>query len=236
MALPPTCTRRQTRAMPAPQPRWRSPSELVEIGFTRSRVVMMMNEAHSGLRRSVRTRIVGKSILPAAHEAGVRHLAMEALRPAFAAAANENRVAPDESHGYLSQPEMRDLIAAALDLGWTLVPYEADFDSKPRAFANLSWEERTGVKSSRRSTSSRRWPPFARKESSSCGAAMGISRNSASTSGARWDSVCVSCRASSRFRSTRHRASGSTLSSRLVAPSSSSGRTRSRPSGERQDS
>jgi hypothetical protein len=48
----------------------------------------MMNEAHSGLRRSVRTRIVGKSILRAAHESGVRHLAMEALRPDVAAAAN----------------------------------------------------------------------------------------------------------------------------------------------------
>jgi hypothetical protein len=126
--------------MPAPQPRWRSPSELIEIGFTRSRVVMM-NEAHSGLRRSVRTRIVGKSVLQAAHEAGVRQLAMEALRRDFAAVANESRAAPDESVGYLSQPELRDLIAAALDLGWTLVPYEADFDSKPPRFANLSWEE-----------------------------------------------------------------------------------------------
>ena len=126
--------------MPASQPRWRSPSELIEIGFTRSRVVMM-NEAHSGLRRSIRTRIVGKSILPVAHGVGVRQLAMEALRPDFAAAANERRVVPEESRGYLSQPEMRDLIAAALDLGWALVPYEADMGSKPPAFANLSREE-----------------------------------------------------------------------------------------------
>jgi hypothetical protein len=35
---------------------------------------------------------------------------------------------------------MRDLMAAALDLGWALVPYEADFHSKPPAFANLSPE------------------------------------------------------------------------------------------------
>ena len=37
---------------------WRTPEELVEIGFSRARVVMM-NEAHSGDERCVRTREVG---------------------------------------------------------------------------------------------------------------------------------------------------------------------------------
>jgi hypothetical protein len=34
---------------------WRTPEELVEIGFSRARVVMM-KEAHSGDERCVRTR------------------------------------------------------------------------------------------------------------------------------------------------------------------------------------
>lgn len=105
---------------------WRTPNELVTLGFARVPVVLM-NEAHSGLARCVRTREVGRRILPAAHAAGVRHLAMEALHPAFAGAANRERLAP-EAHleSYLGQPEMRALIQAALDLGWTLHCYEAD--------------------------------------------------------------------------------------------------------------
>jgi hypothetical protein len=118
---------------------WRSPEELVKLGFERSRVVMM-NEAHNGLLRSVRCRRVGQQVLSTAHLAGVRHLAMEALGREFAARANERRAVPEHS-GYLGQPEMRDLIQAALELGWTLVPYEADFDLMPHEFANLSMEE-----------------------------------------------------------------------------------------------
>jgi hypothetical protein len=60
---------------------WRTPEELVEIGFERSRVVMM-NEAHNGLERCIRTRDIGRRILPTALRLGVRHLAMEALVPA----------------------------------------------------------------------------------------------------------------------------------------------------------
>jgi hypothetical protein len=67
-----------------PRKKWRSPEELVELGLARSRVVMM-NEHHNGLKRSVRTRVIGKRVLPTAHAAGVRHLAMEALTPKFAA-------------------------------------------------------------------------------------------------------------------------------------------------------
>ena len=104
---------------------WRSPEEIVEIAFRRSSVVMM-NEAHSGLRRCIRTRQIGQRILPIAHQAGVRHLAMEALFPQFAEQSNRTRRLPQGDFGYLSQPEMKDFIQTALDLGWTLVPYEAD--------------------------------------------------------------------------------------------------------------
>lgn len=101
----------------------------------------MVNEAHNGLSRCVRTRRVGATLLPDAHRAGVRRLAMEALTPAFAAEANETRHVPAAVSGYLAQPEMRELIAAALGLGWTLVAYEADFDETPSRFAHLSLEE-----------------------------------------------------------------------------------------------
>lgn len=113
-------------------PVWRSPEELVSIGFERSRVVMM-NEAHSGLQRCIRTREIGRRILPAAHQAGVRHMAMEALMPyEFAEEANRLRCIPDfPSRGYLAQPEMRLFIQAALDLGWILIPYEADIEALP---------------------------------------------------------------------------------------------------------
>ena len=111
---------------------WRSPEALVAIGFQRSSVVMM-NEVHSGLQRCIRTREIGRCILSAAHQAGARHLAMEVLWPySFAAEANRTRqvpVVPEE--GYLAQPEMRLFIQAALDLGWTLVPYEADYEAHP---------------------------------------------------------------------------------------------------------
>ena len=104
---------------------WRSPEEIVEVGFQRS-LVVMMNEAHSGLKRCIRTRQIGKRILPVAHQAGVRHLAMEALFPAFAEYGNRTRRLMEGNLGYLSQPEMMDFMQAALDLGWTLIPYEAD--------------------------------------------------------------------------------------------------------------
>jgi hypothetical protein len=101
----------------------------------------MMNEAHHGLLRCPRTRRVGRAILPAAHAFGVRHLAMEALwSRELVAEANETRRLPP-AEGYLGQQELRELVQAALDLGWTLIAYEADLSSKPAGYANLSREE-----------------------------------------------------------------------------------------------
>lgn len=60
--------------------RWLTPEELMQAGLSRSRVVIM-NEAHDGLLRCRRTREIGIRVLRAAHEVGVRDLAMEALRP-----------------------------------------------------------------------------------------------------------------------------------------------------------
>jgi hypothetical protein len=111
-------------ATPAPPRYWRTPEELVAIGFERSRVVMM-NEAHHMLLRSVRTREVGRRVLPAAHAAGARYLAMEALSGDIANRANDTRTLPEVEGGYLSQPEMRAFVETALDLGWALIAYEA---------------------------------------------------------------------------------------------------------------
>lgn len=109
----------------------RLPEELLSIGFDRSSVVIV-NECHNGMLRCRRTREVGRRLLPVANEAGVRHLAMEALTPAFADEANATRRLPPASAtwAYLAQPDMRDLIADALALGWELVPYECDFNLK----------------------------------------------------------------------------------------------------------
>lgn len=113
---------------------WRTPEELVSIGFAQTRVVMM-NEFHNGNLRCVWTREIGRRILPTAHEAGVRYLAMEALHPQFAEEANRTRTVPEVKQGYLAQPEMRTLIQTALALRWTLLPYEADFDKLPSELA-----------------------------------------------------------------------------------------------------
>jgi hypothetical protein len=115
-----------------PAAAWRTPQALVQEGFRRSRVVML-NEAHDGLTHCVRTRQLGRQLLPNAHAMGARHLAMEALTPDDAQAANTTRRPPHDTDGYLAQPDMAELIQAALALGWTLWPYEADIDHAPAA-------------------------------------------------------------------------------------------------------
>lgn len=128
--------------------RLRRAEELVEIGLSRSRVVLM-NEAHNGWLRCVRTREVGKRVLPVAHAAGVRHLAMEALADrGLVEEANRKRSLPEvRGQSYLAQPEMRRFIQTALDLGWTLIGYEADMSLAPADWDPLSdeftnWRER----------------------------------------------------------------------------------------------
>jgi hypothetical protein len=123
---------RDMRWTEVPAAAWRTPQELIEEGFRRSRVVML-NEAHNGLMRCVRTRQLGRQLLPSAHAMGVRHLAMEALQPGDAEAANTTRRPPDDTDGYLAQPDMAEFIQAALALGWTLWRYEADIDHAPTA-------------------------------------------------------------------------------------------------------
>lgn len=122
---------------------WRTVEELIEIGYRRSRVVMM-NECHAGWFRCIRTRRIGQRILPTVHRLGVRHLAMEALYPSVVEEANRTRHLPATAWGYLAQPEMRAFIQAALALGWTLAAYEANVGQEPPGLSGRqqnNWRE-----------------------------------------------------------------------------------------------
>lgn len=100
---------------------WLAPEELLEIGYQRAPVVMI-NEAHNGWLRCVRTREVGLRLLPVADRAGVRMLAMEA-------GGSPGR--PPPRRGYLGQPEMARLVEEARRLGWTVSGYEAQWSRAP---------------------------------------------------------------------------------------------------------
>lgn len=122
---------------------WRTIEELIEIGYQRSSVVMM-NECHAEWFRCIRTRQIGQRILPTAHQLGVRHLAMEALYPSVVEEVNRTRHLPADAWGYLEQPEMRGFIQVALDLGWMLIAYEADFGQEPSGLSERqrnNWRE-----------------------------------------------------------------------------------------------
>ncbi|HEY8643402.1 MAG TPA: erythromycin esterase family protein [Candidatus Dormibacteraeota bacterium] len=120
---------------------WLTAEDLVREGFRRSRVVIM-NEAHDGHRRCVRTRTVGRRVLPAAMESGARVLAMEALGPPGGAP-------PGMESPYLAQPEMALLMDSARQLGFTLAGYEAEIHRAPadllrdtHAMPFTNWRER----------------------------------------------------------------------------------------------
>jgi hypothetical protein len=106
---------------------WCPVEDLTEWGFSQSPVVMA-NEAHNGLARCIRTRDIGGRIIQAAHRAGVRRLAMEALPWPAHNLPGPIRDIPPAAGGYLAQPDMRRLISTALELGWSLWAYEAVID------------------------------------------------------------------------------------------------------------
>ena len=104
----------------------------------------MANEAHDGLARCVRTREVGVRMVRAAHEAGVRQLAMEALPHPAEGLLGPIRAIHVTAGGYLAQPDMRGLIATGLELGWTLWAYEAAIpaDADPAELLSLEFTNR----------------------------------------------------------------------------------------------
>ena len=127
---------------------WRPVEDLVQWGFAHAPVVMA-NEAHDGLARSIRTREMGVRMVRAAHEAGVRRLAMEALWCRPGEPPGPITAVPPDSGGYLAQPDMRRLIGTALDLGWSLWAYEATIEreagSDPAEMLSMeftNWRER----------------------------------------------------------------------------------------------
>jgi hypothetical protein len=109
---------------------WCSVEELTQWGFAHA-PVLMANEAHNGLKRCIRTRQVGIRMVRAAHEAGVRRLAMEALPWRLGDEPGPIREIPQVDGGYLGQPDMRALMTTALDLGWTLWAYDAVIEAEP---------------------------------------------------------------------------------------------------------
>jgi hypothetical protein len=132
---------------------WRPVEDVVRWGFGQAPVVMA-NEAHDGLARCVRTRVIGARMIQAAHEAGVRRLAMEALGWPGRDVPGPITALPEDTYGgYLTQPEMRAMIGTALNLGWTLWAYEAQFDVTPetdraslRSQEFTNWREREQAK------------------------------------------------------------------------------------------
>jgi len=127
---------------------WQPVEELVRWGFGHAPVVMA-NEAHNGMARCVRTREVGMRMIRAAHEAGVRRLAMEALEWPAPGTQGPIRDISAAAGAYLVQPDMRQLVATALELGWSLWAYDAvveitadtDWD-KLRSMEFTNWRER----------------------------------------------------------------------------------------------
>ncbi len=127
---------------------WCSVEDLIRWGFGQAPVVMA-NEAHSGLARCIRTREMGVRMIRAAHEAGVRRLAMEALPWPDKDTPGPIRAIPSGAGGYLAQPDMRRLITTALDLDWSLWAYEAVIEITPdtdraelRTTEFTNWRER----------------------------------------------------------------------------------------------
>lgn len=105
---------------------WKSVAEIVRCGFQTSPVVMA-NEFHRGNQRCIRTRVVGCEIIWAAHQAGCRTLAAEAVAKEDLVELNEYGVLPSSPKGhYLAQPDMQRLLQMALELGWNFAHYEAD--------------------------------------------------------------------------------------------------------------
>ena len=102
---------------------WQSPQDLVSFGFQQSRV-LMMNENHDGMTHCPRTRKVGLSVIPSAHGAGCRMLAMEALSEEMAEEFNESRRV-DGKDGYFVPPDLAAMAQSALDLGWQLAAYDS---------------------------------------------------------------------------------------------------------------
>jgi hypothetical protein len=127
---------------------WCSVEELTRWGFAHA-PVLMANEAHSGLKRCIRTRQVGIRMVRAAHETGVRRLAMEALPWQPGGEPGPIREIPPITGGYLDQPDMRALMTTALDLGWTLWAYDMVIEARPgqdraefRTMEFTNWRER----------------------------------------------------------------------------------------------
>lgn len=107
--------------------------------------VVMMNEAHDGMLRSVRTREVGLQLLPVFHEAGVRVLALEALPEEVAVELNKRKAFSEKDYGgYLDQPDLRLLVNKALELGWAVEGYDVSVKDEEIRYGEEYWLKEGG--------------------------------------------------------------------------------------------
>jgi hypothetical protein len=90
---------------------------------------------------------VGARMIRAAHDVGVRRLAIEALPRSLTQPLGPIMEVPAVAGGYLSQPDMRRLIATALEFGWSLWAYGAIIEpaqdrTQLRSLDFTNWRER----------------------------------------------------------------------------------------------
>ena len=183
---------------------WCSVEDLIRWGFGQAPVVMA-NEAHSGLARCIRTREMGVRMIRAAHEAGVRRLAMEALPWPDKDTPGPIRAIPSGAGGYLAQPDMRRLITTALDLDWSLWAYEAVIEITPDTDrAELLTTEFTNWREREQAGHLCRLAAAPRPSPCWSGAATATpARHVMSASGCRWGGISAPCPGPTRSSSTR---------------------------------
>lgn len=87
----------------------------------RDRRLVLINESH----HRPHSRLLTLALLPALYEAGFRYLAVEALAEADAEGLNARGYPETQSSGYVREPVFGELLRRALQLGYTVVPYEA---------------------------------------------------------------------------------------------------------------
>jgi hypothetical protein len=119
---------------------WMSVEDLTRLAFHRSRIVMV-NEAHDGLTRCVRTRQVGIHVIKTAHELGVRRLAMEALPRPPDGTAGPIRQAVSVAWPGRNEPWLSELLASLAD---TLQSFDGTAGILQVDGPEL-WNDRTGV-------------------------------------------------------------------------------------------
>lgn len=97
---------------------------------SQSEQVVIINEAHHKPKHRVFTR----SLLQGLYDQGFRHLGLEALSNIMVSdsSLNERKVPHFSTGYYIMESQFGNLVREALDIGYTLFPYEGEGNGKPR--------------------------------------------------------------------------------------------------------